>query len=33
MAPFSIDAFLPSAIAKKAETIGAQKCCLAFCCQ
>ncbi len=28
--PFSIDALLPSAIAKKATQVGAQKCCLAF---
>lgn len=28
--PFSIDALLPSAIAKKATLVGAQKCCLAF---
>jgi formate transporter len=30
MEPLSIDALLPSAIAKKAETIGAQKCRLSF---
>ncbi len=30
METLSIDALLPSAIAQKAETVGAQKCCLSF---